>query len=192
VARGARRPTRLKGPNAHAFTDATDVVPGFSGTLNTTPASGSDVGPSSGTDFAYPFNGLALGAEHCPNAGPSCAWDPRSAFSWQPNRGHDATQLFWAVNSFHDHLAAPPIGFVASDGAFEGADPILAQSLAFEEGTAFNVEVFEDFSPPPAPGAGSATVEGVVDADGMPLAGVRVEFSPSAPTRGRRSCCWRS
>jgi hypothetical protein len=122
-------PTKLEGPYAHAFTDATDVVPGFGLPLQTTPAPGSEVGPSSGTDFVYPFTGLALGAGRCPTSGATCAWDPEAPFSWQGNRGQDAVQLFWLVNSFHDHLAAPPIGFTAADGAFEGDDPILAQSM---------------------------------------------------------------
>ena len=65
----------------------------------------------------------------CPTAGPSCIWDARTPFSWLPNREQDAVQLFWLVNAFHDHLADPPIGFGASDGAFEGDDPIIAQSL---------------------------------------------------------------
>ena len=120
-------PTRLKGPNAYAFTDARDVVPGAD--LQLTPAPGSDIPPSAGTDFLYPFNGIALGGHRCPTIGPTCAWDPATPFSWQANREHDAVNLFWLVNSFHDHLAAPPIGFVASDGAFEDDDPILAQSM---------------------------------------------------------------
>ncbi len=120
-------PTKLKGPNAHAFTDAADVVPGFG--FTTIPAPGSDVGPSSGTDFNYPFNGLTFGPVRCPTAGATCAWDPQTANSWQANRAQDAVQLFWLVNNFHDHLAAAPIGFDGGDGAFEGDDAILAQSL---------------------------------------------------------------
>ena len=122
-------PTKLKGPNAYAFTDARDVVPGFPPDVNLTPAPGSDVGPSAGTDFVYPLQGFALGAGRCPTSGPTCAWDPSTPFSWQANREHDAVQLFWLVNAFHDHLAAPPIGFGAADGAFEGDDPIYAQSM---------------------------------------------------------------
>ncbi len=121
-------PTKLKGPNAHAFTDAKDLVPGFFG-FNVVPAAGSDVGPSSGTDFDYPLHGLTLGPLNCPTAGATCAWDPETPNSWVANREQDAVQLFWLVNEFHDHLAAAPIGFDAADGNFEGDDPILAQSL---------------------------------------------------------------
>jgi extracellular elastinolytic metalloproteinase len=123
-------PTKLRGPNAYAFTDARDVVPFTpTGGINLVPAPGSDVGPSSGTDFVYPFTGFALGAGRCPADGATCAWDPATPFSWQANREQDAVQLFWQTNHFHDHLAAAPIGFVAADGGFEGDDPILAQSM---------------------------------------------------------------
>ena len=123
-------PTKLRGPNAYAFTDAPDVVPfSPSGAINLTPAAGSDVGPSSGTDFVYPLQGFALGAGRCPGDAATCTWDPSTRFSWQANREQDAVQLFWQTNAFHDHLAAPPIGFTASEGAFEGDDPIYAQSM---------------------------------------------------------------
>ena len=122
-------PTSLQGPNAHAFTDAPDVVPGFDLPLDTTPAPGSDVPPSAGTDFNYPLSGFTLGSPPCPNAGPSCIWDPLTPFSWQTNREQDATNLFYLVNSFHDYLAAAPIGFNATEGDFEGDDRILAQSM---------------------------------------------------------------
>ena len=121
-------PTKLIGPNAYAFTDAPDAVPGPSGT-NLTPAPGSDVPPSSGDDFVYPFDGFALGTDRCPTAGATCAWNPAVPFSWTANREQDAVQLFWFVNTFHDHLAAPPIGFGPAEGAFEGDDPVLAQSM---------------------------------------------------------------
>jgi hypothetical protein len=123
-------PTKLKGPNAYAFTDAPDAVPTFGPFgLTFAPAPGSDVGPSSGKSFVYPLRGFALGAEHCPTAGATCTWDPSTPFSWQANREQDAVQLFWLVNAFHDHLAAPPIGFGAADGAFEEEDPVIAQSM---------------------------------------------------------------
>jgi extracellular elastinolytic metalloproteinase len=123
-------PTKLEGPNAYAFTDAPDAVPTF-GPFGVTshPAPGSDVGPSGGKDFVYPLRGFTLGVEHCPTAGATCTWDPSKPFSWQDNREQDAVQLFWHVNAFHDHLAAPPIGFVAADGAFEDDDPVIAQSM---------------------------------------------------------------
>jgi hypothetical protein len=121
-------PTKLQGPNAHAFTDAPDVVPGFTG-FNVIPAPGSDVAPSAGTDFVYPFSGYTLGPVRCPTAGATCAWDPQTPNSWSANRAQDAVQLFWFVNAFHDHLAASPIGFDAGDANFEADDAILAQSM---------------------------------------------------------------
>jgi extracellular elastinolytic metalloproteinase len=123
-------PTQLRGPNAYAFTDARDVVPiGPGGAINITPWPGSDVGPSSGTDFVYPLQGFALDPGRCPGDGATCTWDPSTRFSWQANREQDAVQLFWQTNAFHDHLAAAPIGFTASEGAFEDDDPVYAQSM---------------------------------------------------------------
>jgi hypothetical protein len=87
------------------------------------------VGPSSGRDFVYPFHGFTLGSPPCPSSGPTCAWDPSTPLSWQANRKQDAVQLFWLVNAFHGHLAAAPIGFGAADGAFQGDDPVIAQSM---------------------------------------------------------------
>src|SRR4029077_20334154 len=39
------------------------------------------------------------------------------------NRNADATQLFWFVNEFHDHLRDPPIGFDDASGAFDTGEP---------------------------------------------------------------------
>ena len=39
----------------------------------------------------------------------------------------NATQVFFFVNEFHDHLAAAPIGFTAANGNFEGVDAVQAQ-----------------------------------------------------------------
>ena len=59
------------------------------------------------------------------------------ADSWQLNKNEAATQLFYFVNKFHDHLLAPPIGFDEASGNFQqnnpsgqglGQDPVLAQA----------------------------------------------------------------
>ncbi len=63
----------------------------------------------------------------CPVGG--CTWDQGNGlFSWTVNRNQAATQLFWFVNRFHDHLRnAAGIGFGPSSGSFEGSDAVLAQ-----------------------------------------------------------------
>ena len=56
-------------------------------------------------------------------------WDQGNAgFSWTTNLNQAATQLFWYVNLFHDHLRdTPGIDFDAASGAFEGVDPVIGQ-----------------------------------------------------------------
>lgn len=121
--------TRLTGANAHAFTDADDVV-GTTGPPREAdvPVAG-EVAPSSGHDFDFAFDGYAIDAARCPTSGATCAWNASIPGSWQRNAAQDATQLFYFVNHFHDHLAAAPIAFTSAEGAFEGDDPVFAQSM---------------------------------------------------------------
>jgi extracellular elastinolytic metalloproteinase len=62
-------------------------------------------------------------------AGFVCTWNPEVANSWQTNQDHSAVQLFYFINTFHDHLAAAPIGFTRAAGNFEGKDPVLGENL---------------------------------------------------------------
>ena len=55
-----------------------------------------------------------------------CSWNPDKPFSWQTNREQNATQVFYFVNKFHDHLLAKPIGFTEAAGNFENANAIEA------------------------------------------------------------------
>jgi hypothetical protein len=118
--------TTLKGPNAHAFSDVDDLVPGTNPPV-LTPRPEDEVEPSSGSDWLYPFTPVTNADGNCDP--PGCAWDEDTALSWQANREQDVTQLFWFVNTFHDHLKASPIGFDAASGNFEGDDAILAQAM---------------------------------------------------------------
>ncbi len=109
--------TTLLGPDAHTFTDAGDVVrvPG-----DDPPAAGEVVpGVYDVTD------------PNSPDCAPlPCIWAPGVASSWTVNRQADATQLHWSVSSFHDYLRdTPEIAFDAAAGAFDGDDPLLAQSM---------------------------------------------------------------
>ena len=59
-----------------------------------------------------------------------CIWKPGVASSWAVNRQADATQLHWFVSNFHDYLRdTPEIAFDDAAGAFDGDDPLLAQSM---------------------------------------------------------------
>jgi extracellular elastinolytic metalloproteinase len=58
-----------------------------------------------------------------------CTWDPETANSWQTNENQSAVQLFYFINTWHDHLAASPIGFTTAAGNFQGDDPVLGENL---------------------------------------------------------------
>ena len=133
----------LTGNNAHAFVDADDQV-GSSYDVDrfvdryeeAVPAAG-EVGPSAGSDWLYAWTPFVYGAGICPAVVPNCTWRHTQANSWQINAKQATTQLFYFVNTWHDHLAAAPIGFDDASGNFQrvnasgqgkGGDPVLAQS----------------------------------------------------------------
>ncbi|NUR09982.1 MAG: hypothetical protein HOQ22_08075 [Nocardioidaceae bacterium] len=57
----------------------------------------------------------------CDNPFP-CSWDPNTPFSWQTNRAQNATQVFFYVNNWHDHLQSAPIGFTEAAGNFQAVN----------------------------------------------------------------------
>ncbi|MEA2154623.1 MAG: extracellular elastinolytic metalloproteinase [Solirubrobacteraceae bacterium] len=105
--------TQLSGNNAHAYIDA-DATDGF------TAGSDLDVPASAGTDWLYPLTFVA--GQSCPP--PGCTWDFSVPQSRAVNRREAATQLFYLVNRYHDHLAAAPIGFTPAARNFEFAGPL--------------------------------------------------------------------
>ncbi|AGL16817.1 M36 family metallopeptidase [Actinoplanes sp. N902-109] len=109
----------LTGASSHVFSDLND---------NNVADAGEEVGPSSPGHFRYPlqeFGGPLCSAQY------RCTWDPDAAYSWQPNRAMDATQLLYFTSVFHDHLAAAPIGFTRAAGNFEtrDGDPVQVNDL---------------------------------------------------------------
>jgi len=121
VARGWLAPTaaNLVGPNAHVYTDLND---------DNVDNAGEDVRPNNGNGFRYPFTAFPTSETPCVAAFP-CSWDSAEPNSWNTNRRQNATQVFFFVNNFHDHLAADPIGFTDAAGAFEGNDALNAEPL---------------------------------------------------------------
>lgn len=115
-------PTRLFGPFAHAFVDREDSVrlPG-----DPTPGAGNvETGPSDNDDFLHPFTTV----NNC--ASPCDSWlavASNNVNHWRPDASHSATQLFFHVSVFHNHLEAAPIGFTT--GNFEGGDRVIAQAM---------------------------------------------------------------
>ena len=71
-----------------------------------TPPPGGDVPPSAGSDWLYPIQNVPDAAGQCPADDPGCTWNHTVPDSWQLNRDEATTQLFYFVNTFHDHL--PP------------------------------------------------------------------------------------
>ncbi|UGS38528.1 M36 family metallopeptidase [Capillimicrobium parvum] len=144
--------TILQGNNTHAYSD-------FG--ADNTPTAADEVGPSSGTDWVYPLTKFNVAGQACPLLGgiPACTWDSNSLSTRTTNRAQATTQLFYYVNTFHDHLKAAPIGFTHAARNFEftdadgggpglGGDPVNAES---DDAAGFNNANFgtpPDGSPP--------------------------------------------
>jgi subtilisin-like proprotein convertase family protein len=112
--------TTLTGPNAHAYADVNN---------NDAADAGEEIGPSSGTDWDYPQQSVApAGGQLCSSFSGICTWDGANLSSELTNRAQATTQVFYYVNTFHDWLAQPDIGFTSGDGNFEGADPVHAEA----------------------------------------------------------------
>jgi extracellular elastinolytic metalloproteinase len=117
---------RLFGPNVHVFRDLNDN--------NGAPDAGEDVGPSVGGNWSYSFTKTTPANGNCdgsPGGGTSaCSWDGDVNMSWATNSLQNATQVFYFINTFHDHLETDPgIGFGAtSSEGFEGADRVIAHA----------------------------------------------------------------
>jgi subtilisin-like proprotein convertase family protein len=140
----------LKGQNAWAWSDTTDDC--FVSTLTSVsagcagPGGGEDVTPTGGNfNFALQtFTPTDTLPSPCPSTpGNGCTWNPADGASWPMNRQQNATQAFYFVNKFHDHLAAAPIGFTTASRNFEGADRVLVNS--------------DDGAVSPAPGVGAGS-----------------------------------
>ena len=124
--------TTLSGPNAHAFSDTSDVV-GYredTKTFNFTPGPNSEVAPpyTAALSFFGDFaNDGCLGtATTAPST--ACTWNPNNAGSWGINRRQSVTNLFYLVNDFADHLRTDAdISF--NENHFRDGDRVLAQAM---------------------------------------------------------------
>jgi extracellular elastinolytic metalloproteinase len=111
----------LQGNNSHTFVDIND-----DNAASTT----EEIRPSSPGHFDFPLTRFrsTIPGLTCAAAFP-CSWDPKVANSWRVNANQDATQVFYFVNRFHDHLLSSPIGFTPAAGNFEGVDAVDTQPL---------------------------------------------------------------
>ena len=161
--------TRLFGQNAWVYGDPTDDDDGVG--TDPGPAPGDEIPPGAGAvpddEWTYPQTTQLTPTDpnqHCPAAG--CTWndwDSSTTFSWTVNRNQAGTQLFYYVNTFHDHLRdASGIGFNGSSANFEGADRVQAQ---VDDGSTTDVGPFTGF--PDCNHIGNAYVIPVPD--GQPL-----------------------
>jgi extracellular elastinolytic metalloproteinase len=121
--------TALSGNNAHVFADVND---------NGAADPSEEIPASSGVDWNYPVVlDTTTSGQNCSPAYP-CTWDLGTPFSWQQNRNHFGTELYYLLNRFHDHLLAAPIGFTEAAGNFQvtnasgqgrGGDPVEGHAL---------------------------------------------------------------
>jgi hypothetical protein len=119
----------LSGNNSHTYSDVND---------NNRASLNEQVHPRKGHAWSYrlkPFH-LKFAKKFCSNPWP-CSWNPNKAYSWRTNRAQNATQVFYFVNNWHDHLKAAPIGFTEAAGNFQlknhtkngkGGDPVTTQT----------------------------------------------------------------
>ena len=110
--------TALSGPNAHVFKDVKD---------DNVADPGDEIQALAGLDWTGydpTFLDTANLAQNCSTAR-ACTWDKSVAYSWKENLKHNAVQVYWFLNEFHDHLEAAPIGFNEAAGNFETDDPVL-------------------------------------------------------------------
>jgi extracellular elastinolytic metalloproteinase len=125
--------SQLRGPSAWVYADPLDDIydqpgeePPDTDSVQIRPAAGN-------------WNHVQLQFPHVTNDGRSCpvatgfgtcSWDSFDSATRDDNKDQSGTQLFYFVNSYHDHLkTANGIGFTSSVGAFEGGDFLQAQVL---------------------------------------------------------------
>ncbi len=101
---------KLTGNNTHTYADVDD---------NDEVTGNEEIPPRHGNSWDYPLKPFHLDdVSFCDNPSP-CSWNPDVPFSWRVNRNQNATQVFYFVNTWHDHLLAAPIGFTEAAGNFE-------------------------------------------------------------------------
>ncbi|MBA2561251.1 MAG: M36 family metallopeptidase, partial [Propionibacteriales bacterium] len=106
---------RLYGNNTHTYADIND-----DNEVNPR----EEIAPRSPHKWNYELKPFHLPqVSFCDNPYP-CSWNPNKPYSWQVNRNQNATQVFFFVNRWHDHLLDKPIGFNAAAGNFQRVNTI--------------------------------------------------------------------
>ncbi len=101
----------LEGNNSHTYSDVDD---------NNKASKSEEVPAKTPHSWSYALTPFKLGfaKSFCGKPWP-CSWNPNKPFSWRTNRAQNATQVFYFVNNWHDHLLAKPIGFNEAAGNFQ-------------------------------------------------------------------------
>ncbi|WP_306212721.1 M36 family metallopeptidase [Actinoplanes sp. RD1] len=121
--------TTLSGSTGHVYADLND---------DNAANAGEEI-PSTGKGrFDYKFTDFTAQAGGLCSAQYQCSWDPQTPYSWQKNLGQNATQIFYYISKFHDHLKAGPIGFTRAAGNFEAADGDAVQAQALDGANTMN------------------------------------------------------
>lgn len=115
--------TKLAGNAAHVYSDVDD---------DDVAEESEEVRPAGKGSFDFPFVDFSAQVGAPCSAQRQCSWDPSVPNSWQPNRAQNATQLFYYLNTWHDHLDAAPIGFTRQAGNFEAADGDAVEGQAMD------------------------------------------------------------
>ena len=103
--------TALSGNNAHVFTDV-------AGRFRFKPKPDDEIEAADPTtlDWSDPAQlDVSTVEQHC-SAAFACTWNSYVPRSWRANRRASATNTYWLLNHFHDHLEGAPIGFTEAAG----------------------------------------------------------------------------
>ncbi len=131
--------TALSGNFAHVFTD-------FHGTFSDDPPPQNEVEAIDAGALSWASPAVLENARPKQNCTPdwNCTWNSKVPYSWVENATASATNTYWLLNHFHDHLESNPIGFTEAAGNFElvnddgqgglDGDPVLAAAMLGADG----------------------------------------------------------
>ncbi|BFU46036.1 M36 family metallopeptidase [Krasilnikovia sp. MM14-A1004] len=105
---------RLSGNVAHVTADLKDT--------DKKGNPGEEIAPAGTRSWQFPFTDFGAQVGKGCTAAFQCSWDPNTPNSWRKNLSQNAAQLYYFIGTFHDHLAAKPIGFTRAAGNFEARD----------------------------------------------------------------------
>jgi extracellular elastinolytic metalloproteinase len=114
---------KLDGNVGHVYSDVND-----DDVANAT----EEVAPAAKRSFDFPFTDFTAQVGPPCAAEYKCSWNPAVPNSWQANRAQNAVQMYYFLGTWHDHLAAKPIGFTSAACNFEAVDGDAVQGQAMD------------------------------------------------------------